>query len=282
MVSRIIETVCSLAGIEEVIITRRVANKYKINFDAKKVIDARSAAYYATGIIGETGKTAMLICLNDNESRSCYSGITEAHYKKMPLIFVSVESKPNLEYTSEIKDTVCKTIDLSKETVFLSITDKIVEAVRFAEEAKQPIHIIIGNGNGNVADTKKRDVTAVVKTIHNNNYVFIGSDFDCKCPYVARNVAGSKYGVLSNVLGASLEGKKNKYIGLCDEEEFLLDINTLGNRHINDKVSYCVFCKNSSSYISEYALACGFRVIKGQENIELLNNNGRMVLIIGD
>lgn len=57
-------------------------------------VDERSAAYIACGIAGETGEPVVLTCTGATASRNYLSGLTEAYYRKLPVLAVT-SSRPS-------------------------------------------------------------------------------------------------------------------------------------------------------------------------------------------
>lgn len=55
-------------------------------FNCYSVIDERSAAYVATGIAYETGVPVVITCTEATASRNYLSAMTEAYYKKLPIV----------------------------------------------------------------------------------------------------------------------------------------------------------------------------------------------------
>lgn len=58
-------------------------------FELYSVIDERSAAYFACGLAAETGETVVLSCTGATASRNYLPGLTEAYYRKLPIIAVT-------------------------------------------------------------------------------------------------------------------------------------------------------------------------------------------------
>lgn len=56
-------------------------------------VDERSAAYIACGIAAETGNPVVLSCTGATAARNYYSGLTEAYYRKLPILAVT-SSRP--------------------------------------------------------------------------------------------------------------------------------------------------------------------------------------------
>lgn len=58
-------------------------------FDIYSSIDERSAAYMACGLASETGEAVVLSCTGATASRNYMSGLTEAFYRKLPILAVT-------------------------------------------------------------------------------------------------------------------------------------------------------------------------------------------------
>lgn len=58
-------------------------------FEVYSSVDERSAAYLACGLAEETGEAVVLTCTGATASRNYYSGLTEAYYRKLPVLAVT-------------------------------------------------------------------------------------------------------------------------------------------------------------------------------------------------
>lgn len=88
------------------------------HFEIFSSVDERSAAYLACGIAAETGETVVLSCTGATASRNYFSGLTEAFYRKLPIL--SITSHQGL---SRIGQNVAQVIDV---TVMPKDTAKLV------------------------------------------------------------------------------------------------------------------------------------------------------------
>ena len=69
-------------------------------FECHSVIDERSAAYVASGMAYETNEPVVITCTGATASRNYLSAMTEAYYRKLPIIaitFTHYGNKFNLE-----------------------------------------------------------------------------------------------------------------------------------------------------------------------------------------
>lgn len=58
-------------------------------FSCYSVVDERSAAYFATGISYETTQSVVITCTGATASRNYLSALTEAYYRKIPIIAIT-------------------------------------------------------------------------------------------------------------------------------------------------------------------------------------------------
>ena len=58
-------------------------------FEMYSAADERSAAYIACGLAAESGEPVVLSCTGATASRNYMPGLTEAFYRKLPLIAIT-------------------------------------------------------------------------------------------------------------------------------------------------------------------------------------------------
>lgn len=64
-------------------------------FEVYSSVDERSAAYLAVGMAEETGESVVLSCTGATASRNYISGLTEAYYRKLPILAVTATQNEN-------------------------------------------------------------------------------------------------------------------------------------------------------------------------------------------
>ena len=95
------------------------------------------------------------------------------------------------------------------------------------------------------------------KITNEDDYLYFGQSYNVNkdnfnCKVVIGGTKDCLEGALSNVLGASLARKHEKYIGVFSEAEFMHDINVLGNININNSGIYFVRCGNVTKKVFVY------------------------------
>lgn len=123
-------------------------------FEIYSAVDERSAAFMANGLAEETGETVVLSCTGATASRNYLPGLTEAYYRKLPVI--AVTSTQNIsrigQYRSQLIDRTQQFPDLVKASFQLPSVYTAAEkqfTIRKVNEAiletvhndKGPVHI---------------------------------------------------------------------------------------------------------------------------------------------
>lgn len=88
-------------------------------FKLYSAVDERSAAYMACGMAAETGETVVLSCTGATASRNYVPGLTEAFYRKLPVLAVT-----SCQHTGRVGQMIPQVIDRSvqmKDLVRLSV-----------------------------------------------------------------------------------------------------------------------------------------------------------------
>lgn len=63
--------------------------QYSQNFELYSAVDERSAAYMACGMAAESNEPVIITCTEATASRDYFPGITEAYYRKLPILVVT-------------------------------------------------------------------------------------------------------------------------------------------------------------------------------------------------
>ena len=269
-----------LENIKHIVISKELLSKGILSqfeqedFDIEEFLDSRSAGYAATGICAETKEPVVLITENNNDSRNCYSSLTEAYYKKLPIIFLTINTGYSLNYINELRDTTIATAFVDKNKAFdVSIIDLCIEK-------SMPVHIVIEDNFS--FSTNKFDISDDIAILSDTaNYLYLSNSFTVSSIFIIRkNVAGGCDGIVSNILGASLSGNFKKYIGISTDEELLHDLNALGNRFMNDTISFLVYSLNSKDIIANYASDLGFVIYEGKSNIPKLIDKKKTIVFV--
>lgn len=242
-------------------------------------LDTRSAIYMATGICAQNNEP-VIVCVNSsNASRSAFSGMTEAFYRKLPVVLVTFGQE--LDYSKELADIIVGHYIVSTENEIEKLLND-----------KYPIHIEVINHGQEIEKIECDDIQRILSSVLNDNmYLYIGQGIvrtvnNCKCKVVQGGMPNCCEGAVANVLGASLTNLRDRYIGLITEEEFLHDINTLGNININDLLLFFIVGIKENKTIIEYADSLGFETISikmdevNVDNVKSILNNKKKAFVM--
>ena len=269
-----------LENIKNIVISKELNNKVILSkfeqeyFNIEEFLDSRSAGYAAAGICAEKRVPVVIITEKNHDSRNSYSSLTEAYYKNLPIIFLSINTGHSLNYVNELKDTTIITAFVDKNKPFdASVIDLCIEK-------SMPVHIVIEE---NVElPSNKMDISDDIAILKDEtNYLYLSNSFIVNPTFnIRKNAAGGCDGIISNILGASLSGNFKQYIGISTDEEFLHDLNALGNRFMNDSVSFLVYYFNRQNIIANYAQDLGFWIYEEKNNIPKLLDNKKTIVFV--
>ena len=159
-------------------------------FELYSSVDERSAAYLACGMAAESGEPVVLSCTGATASRNYIPGLTEAFYRKLPILAVTSSQhfgRMDLNYPQAInreqplKDIVKKQLQLpmlhTQEDVRLysvKINDALAELSR---EGGGPVHINLATGyTGDFGVKKLPDVRPINRIEYGDAFPKIPSD----------------------------------------------------------------------------------------------------------
>lgn len=121
-------------------------------FTCYSVVDERSAMYFAIGLHLSTGEIIATSCTSAQATRNYIPGLTEAYYKKVPILAITMQKHPRFTYqdymqapdqTSLPKDSVKHSYQLP----YISDNNDLLYSMRLINEA---ILELTHNGNGPV------------------------------------------------------------------------------------------------------------------------------------
>ncbi len=121
-------------------------------FEIYSSVDERSAAYIACGIAAESGEPVVLTCTGSTASRNYIPGLTEAYYRKLPVLAITSH-----QGTDRIGQLISQNIDrrsIQNDIARLSVELPVIKDERdeafVTMEANKAILELRRNGNGPV------------------------------------------------------------------------------------------------------------------------------------
>lgn len=183
-----------------------ISMQYDPWFKMYSSVDERSAAYIACGLSAESGEPVVLSCTEATASRNYFPGLTEAHYRKLPILVITGThgndlthnlSAQSLDRSIQPKDTVNLSINVDKihsnEEEWL-VTNNVNKAIlELSRHGGGPVHINLREATGAGYSMKTLPSVRVIKRYcvddsfpeiskYKNIVIFIGShhEFDEK------------------------------------------------------------------------------------------------------
>ncbi|WP_270576120.1 thiamine pyrophosphate-binding protein [Bacteroides cellulosilyticus] len=180
--TQIVLSLLKAHGIRKVIVSPGTTNialvgsmQYDSFFELYSSVDERSAAYMACGLAYESGEAVVLSCTEATASRNYFPGLTEAYYRKLPILAITGTHgsyevghlKPQVINRSIAPlDTVRLSVDLGKckdENDEWSINTKANMAIlELTRKGGGPAHINLAF-SCNSYNTKELPVTRVIR-----------------------------------------------------------------------------------------------------------------------
>lgn len=146
-------------------------------FECFSSVDERSAAYMACGLAEETGEPVVLTCTGATASRNYLPGLTEAYYRKLPILAItSVSSLYCGHLTPQVIDRSVMPVDTINSSYQIpiikdnddywyceiSVNKAILDLNRYGGG---PVHINLPTTYDKYYDVKKLPVCHVIKRI---------------------------------------------------------------------------------------------------------------------
>ena len=109
-------------------------------FKCYSIVDERSAAYVAIGIYLQNKNPVALICTSAQATRNYVPGLTEAFYKRVPILAITMEKHPRFKYQEYMqapdqvslpKDCVKKSFELP----YITDINDYYHSIRLVNEA---------------------------------------------------------------------------------------------------------------------------------------------------
>lgn len=230
-------------------------------FEMYSSVDERSAAYIACGLAQESGEPVVITCTEATASRNYMPGLTEAYYRKLPILAITGSHGFDKHY-----HRIPQSIDRSNtpnDICNLSVTIplcKCKEDETYAEiQFNRAIHALKRHGGGPVhVDLETRYL----------------KDFSIK---TLPNVRKIDYYTYEDVLPKLPQGRIGIFCGshrkFSDKDTAILDAFCESNKAI-------VFCDHTSNYFGKYRV--NFSLVASQNKYSSKLKNVDLLIHIGE
>ena len=255
-------------GIKKVIISPGTTNleftagiQYDGSFEIYSAIDERGAAYMACGMTTESKEPVVITCTEATASRNYFSALTEAYYRKLPILAVT-----GVHRYSQIGHLIPQVIDRSISPVDMFVEKVQLPVIKDAEDVWQTTIEI----NSAILKLKSKETGPVHIDLPccNDEYDF----YTKKLPEV--KMINRYY--RGDIMPSLPVGKIAIFIGshyrFTEQETILIDNFCKANNAV-------VFCDHTSGYNGKYAVHASFVSVQNNsyeifDNIELLIHIG--------
>ena len=213
-------------------------------FEMYSCVDERSACYMACGLSAESGEPVAIVCTEATASRNYFPGLTEAHYRKLPILVIAGSHG---EYNiGNLHSQVIDRTQSPKDTVRYSA---FVNKINSSQDKSHNITII----NRALIELKRHGGGPVLV-----NIVASPSGFDTETlPQVKAIKYYNKESLFPTFDGGSVAIFVGSHINMS--EELTREIDKFCSIH--DSV---VFCDHTSGYYGKYKI--NFALVCSQKN----------------
>lgn len=150
-------------------------------FEMYSSVDERSAAYIACGLAAESGEPVVITCTGATASRNYYPGLTEAYYRKLPVIAITATQDParlghNIPQVIDRRQHAKDVVVLSEHIQYIEresdewdVTIKVNKAMRALKyKGGGPIHLNLETRYSKDFSVKELPSARVIKYIDAN------------------------------------------------------------------------------------------------------------------
>ena len=119
-------------------------------FEVYSSVDERSAAYIACGMAAESGEPVVLSCTGATAPRNYYSGLTEAFYRKLPIIAITATKHPSLtgHLIPQATDRTLRPKDLVVRSEHIQFIENMNDEWDVTLKVNNALHSLYKNGGG--------------------------------------------------------------------------------------------------------------------------------------
>lgn len=229
-------------------------------FEMYSCVDERSACYMACGLSAESGEPVAIVCTEATASRNYFPGLTEAHYRKLPILVIAGSHG---EYS--IGNLHSQSIDRTqspKDTVRYSA---FVNKINNSHDESHNVTII----NKGLIELKRHGGGPVLV-----NIVASPRGFDTETlPHVKAIKYYNKESLFPTIDGGSVAIFVGSHTRMS--EELTQEIDKFCSIH--DAV---VFCDHTSGYTGKYKV--NFALVCSQKNYKSKLTNPDLLIHIGE
>lgn len=216
-------------------------------FEIYSCVDERSAAYMACGMAAETGEPVVITCTGATASRNYMSALTEAYYRKLPIL--AVTGTQNTERVGQLDAQIIDRSSLPKDIATLSVDiSRIHDTI---DEYFCQLKI-----NKALCQLRRRGGGPV----HINLFTSYNRNFSITQLPPVRKIERLSYDTLAN-MPEMPSGKIGIFVGSHND---FSDAEVEVIEHFCESRNAVVFCDHTSGYYGKYKV--NFSLVAYQKN----------------
>lgn len=263
----IIITLLKANGISKVIASPGTTNmalvgsmQHDAYFQVYSAVDERSAAYMACGLAHESGEPVVISCTGATASRNYMSGLTEAYYRKLPVLAVTSSQMVGkvAHHLPQVIDRSVKPNDTHRLSVELPIVKDDDDWWECEVKVNQAILELKRGGGG---------------PVHINLPTRYSRSYETKTLPICRVM--NRFTVTDKL--PELKGRVAVFIGA--HREFTLQETEVLDRFCNSN-NAVVFCDHTSGYKGKYRLL--YSLAASQDQMDLSADKPDITIHIGE
>lgn len=233
-------------------------------FQIYSCVDERSAAYIACGMAAESGEYVCLSCTGATASRNYIPGLTEAYYRKLPIVAITAAQR-----ISHIGHNIEQVIDRSVQLKDMVKYSTLLPVIHDEEDRWQ----CVINVNKALIEAKRHGGGPV----HINLEVDTLRDFSVKNLPKARKIEYIDYATKRDVLPTIPDGYVAIFVG--NHKRMSYELENAIDRFC-EKYNAVVFCDRTSNYFGKYRISPSIIMKQDTYTSSLLNLS--LLIHIGD
>lgn len=230
-------------------------------FNIYSCVDERSAAYIACGMAAQTGEPVVITCTGATASRNYIPGLTEAFYRKLPVIAVTAT-----QYLGRIGQNVAQVIDRSIQQKDLVKKSMVLDIIN-TEEDKWNCNLKLND----ILLECRRDGGGPV---HINMVTTYSNNFECSTLPEERRIERIYF------MDKFPEIKTNNVAIFIGNHAYINDELSNYIDEFCEKYNAVVLCDHTSNYYGKYkilgSIICGQSEPNTLKNIDLLIDIGNV------
>lgn len=235
--------------------------QYDTWFEMYSSVDERSAAYMACGLASESGEPVVITCTEATASRNYYPGLTEAHYRKLPIL--AITGTHGDEVTGHLNAQSIDRSQTPRDTVNFNVS-----VGKIKDRCDEWLCVI--NVNNAILELRRNGGGPVLINLHEAT----GDGFDTRILPSVRKIER----ILTKDSFPNIENSYSVAVFVGSHKVFS-DEETLAIETFCERYNGVVFVDHTSNYYGKYKV---FNALLACQNDQRLMKHPSLVIHIGE